>query len=545
MTKSPIAQELANYFASWTRVQQQDQSVGFQILNTLAQPLENMQDEISRAGANAFLSTYNLDEISNLHRVDLPPDFAFEVESDDELVQHYVTPVVRGLSNAVWYPLTAVTDNSVKALCYEIEPNRLTLADQITPTDTLEHLLLVDLEPSNFPYTTELTHHLGAGWFYFEAKGGTNYISSTLEQLSRARVVVEGITRKGTIETDVIVFPWEMRQRSLKEWRTLTSIEVYDFPDGATLSISSAAFNADNHLDIWNYRFSSEDNKIDTFWGLDHRDAGDPEVSFTTLNMLEYVSDEWTQLITMEPEKQAMKSWDLLDDQSVVINGIDLAPQPFSHLIWVLDDTGMLHAYSSREEYYDSLDLIKDRTPGSHVIIETSNPSYVLHDDIEFVAIHIRPEKELRKYRVWYQTPSGDQYGLVDNIAVPFSSDFWISMVEVELSRTIGRLVTISAEEYGNYLLTIDVVFADGEAQTEKLLVPVLQKTALVSLDVATDIGEAALGIEFDSDQLLWVRGATKYHQINLLADKMLIDFTRKVIFTKEEYEQIEVTVDV
>lgn len=542
--KRSAAQEIVNYMGSWTRMRQQDQSVGFQLANWLSGPIDVVEKEVARAGANAFLTTFNLEEIDILHRVDLPVTFDFDMENTDELQPVYGVPTVRGRVGASWYDVSLATDNLIKTLIYGITPTRISLLDQLTPVDTDSYKLLTSLAPTSFPYTTELTHHLDGADLYLTVEGDTNYIRTEDGKIYRARILLTGISRKGIEETEMVVFPWAMTQQSLKEWKSISRIELFDFPDNTIISLASATFDIEHHLDVWNDRFSEADNKIDTFWGLEVVNHTDPVVTISSLTRYEYISDRWQDLVVLEPAKQSVRQWDLLDTGEAQIESLSVALRPFSDQAWVLDSSNMLYCYDIREEYYQNLALIKDRTPGSHVQLEPAELSYSLHNTIQFLPVHIRPEKEINRYRIWYQTPSGTQYGLLDSSPVAISSDFWVSLIDKPLSRTVGRLQSLDADEYGEYLFVIETLFVDGDLQTEKLLIPVLSKTPLFEVDLTTTLGENALAIEFSSDQLLWVKGVTQYHCIQLHNDRMIVDFQNKTIFTPEAYDELEVTVD-
>lgn len=540
--KFPVAQELANYFAPWTRIRQNDQAVGHQLLNVASHPITEMQHEVIRAGANNFLDTFNLDELDILYKTVLPVSFSFDVESETEAGKIYEPPAVRGYHDSAWHDLELVKDNSLQSLFKETIPSRVTKDRDILHSGVELHLLADGLTSTDFPYATELTHHITeGGHVFFEADGGSNYLAADVDGVYRARVLVTGISRKGIEETEVIVFPWAMRQRSLKQWRTITRLEVYDWPTDATLTVRSANFLQEDHIDFWNERHSVNDLKIDTFYKLDVRDN-----LITSLEMREYFTDEWQALVSaVEPEKQTVYSSDLLDTGGQNIIAIDMAIQPFTNRVWVLDSTGNLHLYDSREQHYEDIGLLKTRTDGPHVFIEATQPTYKLGEDIEFIPVHLRVEKEINKYRVWVQEPDGSKYGLLDNVPVAFSSDFWISMLDQTVSRSVGKLCRYTTSRYGEYLLGIDVQFIDGEMQYDRLLVRIPFSTPLSTINVAGLVGEESVtGIAFDSDQRLWLLSESKYHRLALHEDYMLIDYHGKMVFTKEEYEQVEVTVD-
>jgi len=187
----------------------------------------------------------------------------------------------------------------------------------------------------------------------------------------------------------------------------------------------------------------------------------------------------------------------------------------------------------------DSLDLIRDRTPGSHVQIDISPKWLLLGEDIDFVPWHARPIQEIVKYRLWYQTPGGVRYGLLDGSPVGFDTNFWV--VGRQLKRTVADLQTITAVERGEYLLALEAVFDDESTHTEKVLVSVNYKIPRGTIDVSSFVTDPIIGIDFDADQAMWVQTADKYYKIALHTDIMLIDYTNKILYFKEPYEEVAV----
>ena len=256
----------------------------------------------------------------------------------------------------------------------------------------------------------------------------------------------------------------------------------------------------------------------------------------------EYISDEWQQLILGFVDKEDKNRWELTDELYNPISGVDLSLQPFTDRAWVVTQSGMLYCYNALEYLVSGMDLVKDRTSGSHVIIELDQRYVLLGEDIEFIPWHARPLKEILKYRVWYQTPSGTKYGIQDGTPVAWGTDVWVT--ERQLQRSITDLVTITTTERGEYLLALDAIFTDGEEHHERVLVSVQSKQPVLTLDLSSLIPENIEGIDFDSDQYMWLKTTDKYYRINLHTDKMLIDYEQKLIYFKEPYEEVVVETD-
>ena len=533
MKKSYLTKELANTFPAWSRTRNDEQSVGYQILNSIALPMEKMEKALVRMQANQYVTTANIDEIDIIYRVVLPSDFEFDTDTTDPAEIAYITPTVSGLVDDEWVDVTLASNNNVESFWYNCIPNRVTLDDTVSGVDHN----LINQASEEFPASGEWNHHLSGGVLWAETTSGIQYLQFESGKLLRAQLIIQGYTRKGTFETETLVFPWDMRLPSQKEWKTITRVELVNFEDGVNIAIKSGNYNMDDYLSPWNLRYSENRNKIDEFWGL-----GEIEGK-STLDLVEYISDEWQQLVLGFVDKQTRQSWELLDDDMNNVIPVDIALQRFQDRAWIVTTSGMLYCYDLDENLPDNLALIKDRTSGSNIQIEMEYRHIILGEYIEFLPWHARPLKEIRKYRLWYQTPSGTKYGLLNGSPVAFTSDFWVKGEE-KLSRTVENLIRIQAIERGEYLVVFEVEYVDDESHTDKVLCSVDYKQPLTTINLSSLIADSILGIDFDSDQKLWVRTTDKYYQIGLHADMMLIDYENKELYLKENYSSVEILTD-
>ena len=528
--KTHVARELANTFPPWSKTRKDEQSIGFQMLNALSRPMERMDKALVSMRANQYLTTANLDEIDILHRVILPTDFEFDADNSDPNVPISLAPTVKGTIDSDIYTVAATIDNDIEAFWYESIPTRVSLDDTVSGN----HQLL-DCVASELPQANELEHHLAGGHLWIETISGYNYLAFEKGTLHRARLIVHGVTRKGTEEYESFTFPWDMRQRSQKEWKVITKVEGVNLEEQVGVRIDSANFNAEDHIGQWNLRFSENRNKIDEFWGLG-------EISgHCTLDLVEYVTDEWQQLVIGLTDKQIKESWELLDDTMSGVDAVDITLQPFSDRAWAVTADQQLYCYDLEQNQVSGVDMLKDGTSGSHIQIEMDFRTVVLDEYIEFLPWHARPLKEIKKYRLWYQTPSGTKYGLLGGSPVAYTSDFWV-IGEETISRTVENLVRVQATERGEYMFVLEAIFVDDEEQNTRVICSVNYKQPLASFDLSSLITEDITGIDFDSDQKLWVQTVTgDYHEIGLHTDVMLIDYEGKIIYFKEQYDSVEV----
>lgn len=550
MKKSPVTRELVNIFPSWSKVRKSDQSVGFQVLNTFGVEFEEMQKQIRTMRDNQYVSTANLDEIDLTFRVTLPTDFAFQIDSSDPTNPCPRAPSCSGLLDGNWYDVDPAVDNDIRSFWYDSVPDRFSLANIVSGVD---HELLT-FEAQNSPQSGLWYHHLDGGDIWVECVGGIQYLTFEENELRRGNVRLQGITRKGTVEDEVLVFPWDQNQKTLKDWKKLTNVAAYNIESGVQVTVRSGNYAAEEYLDFWNLSFSEERQKIDTFWGLglETTTTGTDTDAIAVLDKVHYTSDEWQQLVLGFSDKVPVESWELIDETDdtisgidITVSGVDIAVQPYSDRLWVADRDNMLFLYDLGEQMVSGVKKLAPSTAGSEIQIELDTPWVVLGQEILFTPWHARPIRNLIQYSVWYQTPSGGKFSFDGTTIVPYSSTY-VSKIPVTtpLARTIGSLLSIPVTERGEYLIVFEGTFADGVEHQYRTIVPVNYKSPLAKFDLSSIIPDPITGVDFDADQKLWVKTADDYYQLDFHTDVMLIDYDRKIIYFKEEYDQVVVNSD-
>lgn len=539
--KTLTAQELANIYPWWTKIRSDDQSLGFQLLNALAKPMDEMDKQLETMKKNEFLSTVNLDEIDITYKVQLPLDFEFEVDDEGYLLPTSQAPTVQGLvitEDPVfsgYVDVTLADFNDIESFWYTSIPNRVTLLEEATgETDLLSQAA------SSFPWSGTLEHHLvddneGGGRIWVETTSGIQYITKNDEnEVLRGRVVLKGVTRKGLEEEETIVFPWNEKQPSLKEWRRLTEVNVFDMEDGVNVAIRSADFNQPPYWSWYNLRVSDNRSKIDELWQLGEDN--------NKLERVGLITDEWQQALLGFSDKETKDSWDIIGTNwDVSITGVDMAVQPFTERAWVITDNGLLYCYDLEDTMASGVDYLQPRSSGPLAQIECSTRRINLGDDIVFTPWFARPIKEIKRYRFWYQDPNGNKYGILDGDPVSYTSNFWATGIITK--RIITDEITITSTLRGEYLIVLETEYIDNTSDSDRILVQVQYKQPLVVMDISDIVSTPCQGIDFDSDQKMWVKANNSFFKLELHTDTMVIDYNSKIIYLKENYNTVKVTV--
>ena len=143
---SPLTQELVNSFPEWTEVRANNQSLGFQVLNSLSNHIEDLEMSMNRLKDNVQLTTVNLDEPDFIYKVNAN-EFTFQTVYENGILLNYTAPTVVGYSDtsfAVSHNVTNIDDGSLKTFWMKSDPDRISSSSKFTGTgisisDTIEH----------------------------------------------------------------------------------------------------------------------------------------------------------------------------------------------------------------------------------------------------------------------------------------------------------------------------------------------------------------------------------------------------------------------
>jgi hypothetical protein len=533
MDKRRSATELVNFFPTWSRVRTDDQSIGFQFFDALAFPIDKMDKYLERMKWNQYLPTVNLDEVDLLYRVQLPTTYTFTYDTSDALVPVEAAPTVQGTIGSSTYDVSIAGNNDIETLWYDALPTRADLEETITGLTNR----LISQPVSDFPWSGSLSHHLSGGHLWVEASSGPQYVSVNDDgEVDRGTVILHGTTRKGTEETEILTFAWDEKRHTLKEWEEITRIDTYDMEDGVQIDIRSGDIDNGPYWAFYNLRYSENDNKVDEFWDLGGFARG------STLDRVGHISDEWQNLMFGFSEKAPENRWELLNDTEQNISAVDMTIQPFTDRCWVIDQDANLYCYSLGDTIASGVDFLRRRDDGPEIRLEFSERYVLFGEDISVTPVQVRALKTIDRYRMWYETPLGVKYGLLDGVAVAYTSDFWV--YPSSPGRQLEQERFVIAEERGEYKFALEAVFSDEEEQSDRVSIPVQYKLPLTTIDLSSNMpGETMSGLDFSIDQQLWVgTDSPAFYRFSFHTDLMVVDYTDKVVYLKEDYDSVEIT---
>ena len=554
--KSSITQEVVNFFPKWSKMRNDPDSMGQRVLNSFCNEIEELEMATQRIGKNNHLSTVNLDEIDQIYRLALPSNFPFIEASTDTNLSGSVPPnsmsgelsipVIPSLEDAPTLGtgttvdpvnIKLIEDGDIKTFWEDSDPDSVTLGESVDIAKALQLTVnVVDLDTiGTLEHPMKDLESRGGGHFYFTLTAGYPYIRKIGGELFRSRIVISGETRKGTFESEVIVFPWQDKVRTKKEWARITSIIPYDIilnltpigdcgsssagtPD-AFLSIysdNSHTQYGEDYLSLANIRTSINRNKIDEFWGL---------LNGGILERAEYSTDNYRLLMKGYVDKISKDRWDLLDKDGASIDPHDIELIPFKNKFWAVDDNN-LYLYSLDIENNEKIDVLKNNPDAQRLEINMNGEDFIKGEKAEISLFLKRATKAIKHYTLEVEDPTGNKQTLVSS-AISTGNNRVLYNTELDISHN------------GGYILRATATYSDDSLETVNKLFTVKSKTPIKTFPLkgaGLNISGTPIGLFLDSDQKLWVKTDVNFYEIKTHKNLALFDYQRKIVYLHQNY---------
>jgi hypothetical protein len=529
--KSKVTQEMANGFPEWTKVRTDDQSVGQSLINTIGLEMETLLTEMFRAQKSMFLTTAFTGEIDQTFKITLPNYFSFDTNNTNTLASISVVPTISGRLGNEWFTVEHIEDGSLHSFWYDAIPSRIGLVS----TFVLEDLLVAS------GMSTDINLQLVNSGLDLDNKltvvtNGQQLVSvDANNNLQRSKVRIDGITWKGTTESEDVVFLFAESKQTFKAWTNITKIAPIDFSEETHIDVFSHQFNQPYYIDSFESlsQFSESRENLPLFWTIIESNDNN-----SILQAQRYTAEKAIDLIRNQPTFAEYRSWELLDalNNPVIIN--DIVPVPNEQRIFAITNSGLL-IYDTFMEL-PNLKALTLRTPNALIDIETSSDYIIREGEVEVSPIFKRPIKTIIRHRVKIKYPDGIEQGiLLDGTLVPVSVDYWIN--EEITDRFIRQPFFLELTDLGQHVITLECVYLDQTVEFAQRAILVQSKSPLVQLDFS-NITTTASGIDIDhQNRLLILDSAGTVHHMQLYYDKVLIDFENKELTFREQYDEIKV----
>ncbi len=522
-TYCPETQAMADLFPESFRLRQDLFSVGQQLLNPAAQQLASFKRQLRRNRQSVFLSTFPLDTLDLLYRIYLGPDFQFARTANDPRQIQWRQPTIVATIGVQTYPVAIINPNTIGDFEQAL-PNRFQIDQTLTlNTEVLAVTLVGQLNQAVFNLPDV------PGYLYLTLAGAGNAGIMQGDRFLPIQVFLSGITTKGTTEDEIFTFPGNLTLRTQKRYQQVLSIKAINVNQDATLALSGAEHQFDQHLDL---DFSISVNRQDQFviWNLDENQ---------TLNCQYFVAME-QQEVVLSP----YLSWQLLDEEGAGLAATSaLSLVPGKDYLAVVSDEQLLF-YDKNLEYPDkpTLALLQQRTDNCQAVIDADSFFALPGDAFPLRAYQMAQVRNITSY-TWQVAPPGGvlaPYLPVSGILtpVPFASDALIRNTVARDWQMPKDYIYLNLNQAGYWTVALTCTYQDGSQTTDVRLIGALAKNPIASFSLGLGNLE---NVFVDDAEHLWVVSSGLASQINFYRDVALVDYEKKLIYLRELYDSLEV----
>jgi hypothetical protein len=537
--KARSTQSLVNTYPGWADIRTDEQSLGFQLLNVVAgDKLEDLNRQLDNVGNNYFLPTSVISDPDVFYSFELPRNYEFTASDQDTAQASFIVPTVSGLVGEEEFSVVLASGNNLENWWYRSVPDRIEAGTSVSGA----HLLASGfaIQSPLLPLTTSGIPHISNS-LYVTVSGGSSYlgISDSTNQARRGTVLVEGVTRAGLEITEELVFLYDGTQKTLHDYRELTEARVFGIEEDeeAHIRVTSARFRDGPYEDIYELDQTPERIDITTLWGFS---AGE-SVEQYTLDFLKYDADDIELRMDGFNTKSSIIKQELLSVSGTNIRPLDIALEPVFNRAWIVDDHNNLLCYETNLPYPNTKPLT-GRNYDSPTRIEPSSYYILRGQQVELNYVWRRPVQGLVKHRVWVTQPDGTKQSVVAGAFTAYTTGDSSWLFGEPTGRSLRPTDTLTLDQHGDYVFALETVYADNTSSIDKRIISVVAIRPRCQFDLSTIGVDNVHGVDIDSEGKLWILN-TSDGKTEIIShhDQMLIDFDKKVIYFRENYNSIRV----
>lgn len=527
-------------FPSWSDIRNDEQSLGYQLLNTAGLQLDHLREQLRKAVDNLYLGTSVVSDIDVYYAVQLPGSYEFTKADGDDTELLFTPPTVSGVVASTTYQVSLAGHNTVEDFWYNATPTRLSIE---TTVSGMSHLVASGhayLSPLTPVVTSGIVH--SANQLTVFASGITTAFGISDDNVVRRGIIqIEGTTRTGQDVTEELAFIHDGTQRTRHEFQSVDKVRVYGLQDPvrAFVSVKSAAFNEPDYPVMYSELLkTTARQQMPAFWGVGIGVSGQHTLAFKTYN-----AEDIELRLDGFVEKQNLFEMDLMDTSERYIPVKDLAVEPYSNRVWVVD-SGSIYVYNAALPYPATSGMLLKQYDAPVVIIPST---YYLRlgDSVELDYHWRRPTQSLVKHRVWVQKPDQTKKSIENGVEVTYHTDAtsWV-FGEPETNRAVRNSDIFTPDQYGDWIYAIEAHYGDGSSSIDQRIISVLKLEPLAQFGAAAlGVTRELLGIDFDSEHKLWIMDNINVkYQLNRHYDVMIVDFAKKIVYLRENYDSVRVT---
>ena len=264
-------------------------------------------------------------------------------------------------------------------------------------------------------------------------------------------------------------------------------------------------------------------------------------LGYQILKRERYDFTQWDLRSAGYVSRSSLVDFEVLNEHSHTIILLDIIAEPHSDRLWgVTADT--LYCYDANIPYPDTSNIL-ERNYDAMCRIEPSSYYIARGEEIELSFIWRRPVTGIVKHRAWVEKPDGTKYSLLDGSEATYTTgvDSWAW--GEPFNRNLRTPETYTLSQRGEYIYSLEVSYTDETSSIDQRVIVVPTKVPLMEYSLSSlGVYRPVNGIDIDSENKIWVlNDQNGKHEITPHWDLMLIDYKNKVVYFREDYDQVRI----
>jgi len=537
--RSWVTQRLANRFPPYTRAHLLGQSTAQQMLEPIGQGVEDRYWWQRYNQGNALLATSDINQISGIRRLTLPPTLQWRTRHDPDSIVYFDPTLVTGSLNGSWITLSQAENNSLEEFWYGV-PTRISIAGESKPHIQVLSPTLVSLLGS-----ASLTAPKIPGRLWVVLTGNDKFLRNYKGTLTRAVVELRGIDIYGKEAKERIPFAFNGALLTKVFWADVDTVLTEYIDENAYIQIDWLSVSQSEVMDPAALHIDSQRESI-RFYSLGERDYG------STLKHLVHAGLTLLDVQVNGDVKNKVREIELLDssEENVSLSSFALWPRRR----WIVGTDGSNVHFFVPDLSIPDLSVLNERTSEVVLQIEALYEWMTKGDTVRLGSNLTRPHIQVHRTRWSVKKPDGTRVGLSPGgVEIAYSESAWVpNTTGAKINQTgfQGYQTDYTMDQTGQYTFYLESTISDvlretatAVIQTDVRVIMCANDVAQASVELPVSVSNVSL-IGFDSYHRPWVVDENgTAHRINFHHDVYLIDFDNKYMYFREDYDEIEVTI--
>ena len=530
---SDRAQAIANYFPEWSKSRYDRNSVLQQIVNPFGEALEEIQRKIALQHRGCFVQTANLNELSNVSKVELNKDYVFQSIVGQDGEAFFIQPEIVGIKDLTRYDLTVSQMNSINDLYYNSLPTRISTKKMALSSNVIVKSFIPQTEVASLNLELEIVSQIKM--IFRGLKTSIEKGSDGVIRIAKCRIF--GTSEDGIDQSEEFFLVKDRPLITAKKWRKISHVDFFNTTSCEDLSFDIYYFSKKEVMSSSDKVVDVQDYEVSTYYKQNNIE------NRTVLQLLAERELELLSVLQKAGELTIKREIELLDiDSKSPVSLIDMTIDPMTTKLYGVDDN-FFYIYDRRLPYSNILKKIKGKNGTSDLKIIVEHDEYSLDENNEkeilVKCIQSKAENKVIRYRLSITEPDGNvryfnEHGDIEKEAATIyvgdfleeSNQFWVIL-----------------KKAGDHILSLETVYAGGRVETDQKVVTIYCTSAMAKYSLKRIMGDSVPElIDFSGDQKLVIWGSDQtLHEITLNRDGIVIDYLDKVLYTIEDYDYVDI----